>query len=129
MARPDSTRPWAPGDPDREYTDFLENQAKKDGLTVDAFTARGRELYSGLVDAAKVRAARVGLTVEALYEHDRTLIEQSSYPSEASLRPFEVEFYLADALTPQRREHAQACPACRALVEGAVPSPEPSPAK
>lgn len=123
MARPDSTRPWAPGDPDREYTDLLENQAKKDGVTVDAFTARGRELYSGLFDAARARAARVGLTVEALYEHDRTLIEQSAYPGENCLQPFEVELFVADALAPERREHVAMCVACTALLQGVRPSP------
>jgi len=80
MAKPHPTRPWAPGDPDREYQELLQDQAGREGLSVEQFTARRRELYGGLFDAARARAERLGLSVEALYDHDRALIEQSSYP-------------------------------------------------
>jgi len=122
MTKLSSTRPWSPGDPDAEYEALLEDQAAREGMSVEAFTARGREVYGGLFEAARTRAEHLGLTVEALYERDRAFIEQSSYPSEACLRPFEVEFYVADALPAERRAHVQACPACTALVEGATPS-------
>ena len=62
------------------------------------------------------------MTIQELYDRDCALIEQSDYPSEACVRPFEVEAYLENALAPERCEHVQACLACSALVEGAVPS-------
>ncbi len=122
MTAPNSTRPWAPGDPDAEYEALLKDQAEKEGLSVAASKAGKRDSYGGLFTAAQSRAASLGVTLQALYDHDRALIEQSDYPSDACIRPFEVELYLADALEPQRRNHVQACPACTALVEGAVPS-------
>ena len=122
MTKPSSTRPWAPGDPDAEYEALLQDQAEQESLNVAASTARGRELYGGLFKAAQSRAESLGVTIQELYDRDCALIKQSDYPSEACVRPFEVEAYLVNGLAPERCEHVQACPACSALVEGAVPS-------
>lgn len=123
MTEPSSTRPWAPGDPDAEYEALLADQAERERLSVADFRARGRQLYGGLFEAAESRAKSLGVTIQALYDLDRALIGQSDYPSAACIRPFELEYYLADELEPDRCEHVQACPACRSLVEGALPSP------
>ena len=117
-----SSRPWAPGDPDAEYHALLKEQADQEGLSVAESTARARGLYGGIYEAAQSRAEKIGVTVQELYERDRALIEQSAYPTEACIRPFEVEAYLADMLAPERRTHVRACRACSALVEGAEPS-------
>lgn len=122
MTTRNTTRPWAPGDPDAEYQDLLKEQAQHEGLSVAEFTARARERYGDLYGAAQSRATDLGVTVAGLYDRDRELIENSYYPSEECIRPFEVEAYLADGLTAERKEHVAGCVACSALVVGAVPS-------
>lgn len=124
MATSKSRRTWAPGDPDRDYAELLKAEADHDGLSVEALTEQIRQKYGGLFEAAEKRAERLGVTVEDLYAQDRALIEESSYPSDVCLQPFEVELFAADALTAERREHVVGCRACSVLLEGAIPSPE-----
>ena len=122
MTKPKSTRPWAPGDPDAEYEALLKDQAEQEERSIAESTAYGRELYGDLFEMAQSRAESLGMTIQELYDRDRRLIEESDYPREACIRPFEVEAYLASALARERYEHVRACAACSALVEGAAPS-------
>jgi hypothetical protein len=113
-----------PGDADEQYDKLLRTVAEREGASVDAFVAKGREQYDGMFEAARARAERRGLTVDALYEQDRALIEQSPFPGPSCLHPQEVELFAAGALPPERTAHALQCRGCTVMLEGLRPSPE-----
>lgn len=73
-------------------------------------------------DTAVRRATRAGKSIEETIAEDRARLRNSKYPGPDCLEPYEVERYFIGALSPERREHAEACVGCSTLLHAATPS-------
>ena len=120
--KPRSDRAWTSSDADSQYAEFLEDEARRAGLSVEALIATISQRHKGLFDAAQARAERLGLSsVEELFAHDRRMIEASAYPGEQCLQPFEVELFADGHLAPARAAHAADCAPCATMLECVTP--------